>query len=104
MKLYYSTKKLEKILSNNRQIKKYYPREYHKIINRLSELIVVNNLSEIPHIPPPRRHKLSGDKAGYWGIDYSPSFRIILKPVNEFNIDDLTTITDVMIIGLEDYH
>lgn len=104
MKLYYSTKKLEKILRDNRQIKKYYPREYNKIVNRLSELIVANNLSEIPHVPPPRRHKLFGDKEGCWGIDYSPNFRIIIKPVNEFSIDDLTTMTDIMVISLENYH
>ncbi|MEG2908089.1 MAG: hypothetical protein RR945_02620 [Erysipelotrichaceae bacterium] len=104
MKLYYSTNRLEKTLSDNRQIKKNYPREYNKIINRLSELIVANSLSEISHVPPPRRHKLSGNKDGCWGIDYSPSFRIIIKPVNEFDVDDLTTVTEIMIMSLENYH
>lgn len=104
MKLYYTTTKLEKILSDKRQIKRFYPREYNKIVTRLSELIVANNLSEIPNVPPPRRHKLYGNKAGCWGIDYTKNFRIILKPINEFDMNDLKTITDVMILALEDYH
>lgn len=104
MILHYSNRKLEKILSDNRQIKKNYPREYQKIVNRLSELNVANNLSEIPNVPPPRRHKLYGDKVGCWGIDFSKNYRIILRPVNDFDLNDLKTITEVEIVDLEDYH
>jgi plasmid maintenance system killer protein len=104
MKISYSTSKLEKILTDKRLLKKFYTNDHIKIGNRLSELKVANNLSEIPEVPPPRRHKLKGKYRDCWGIDYSRNDRIIIRPTGEYNIDDLTSIVDVLIIDLEDYH
>lgn len=104
MVLHYSSNKDKKIFQNERLIKKYYGKDGEKISNRLSELRAANNLYEIPSVPPPRRHKLDGDKKNCWGIDYSPNDRIIIEPVGEFDIEDLKTITEVKIICLEDYH
>ncbi len=104
MEIYYSSRKLEKILTNNRQIKKEYGLFYSNLINRLSELVAANNLSEIPTIPPPRRHKLSGDKKDCWGIDCNRNHRIVIEPFGEYNIEDLKTITAIKIINIEDYH
>lgn len=104
MEIKYSTKKLEKILTDIRLMKKYYSNDYNKINNRLSELKAANNLSEIPEFPPPRRHKLKGDLQDCWGIDYSKNDRIIIKPIGEFNINDISTIIAIEIINLEDYH
>ena len=104
MRIHYSSTKLEKILTDERLLKKYYGSDSFKIGNRLSELRVANYLSEIPDIPPPRRHKLTGNHKGCWGVDYSKNDRIILKPTGEFDINDLTSIIEVLIIDLEDYH
>lgn len=104
MKIHYSSVKQEKILTNIRLLKKYYGKDHIKISNRLSEIRVANNLSDIPEIPPPRRHKLSGKYNNCWGIDYSKNDRIILKPIGEYNINDLTSIVEVLIIDLVDYH
>lgn len=104
MNISYSTKKLEKILSEQRQIKKQYPKDYMRISARLSELEAADNLAEIPNTPPPRRHKLLGNRAGSWGIDYSKNCRIIITPIHEYTVNGLTTITDIKIDGLEDYH
>lgn len=104
MLITYSSKKLEKILTDTRLIKKYYSNDYPKIINRLSEIKAANNLAEIPECPPPRRHKLSGNMKECWGIDYSKNDRFIIKPVGEFNINDLSSICEIEIVDLEDYH
>lgn len=104
MVINYSSNKLKKILTDPRLTKKYYSNDYQKIINRLSELKAVNNLSEISEYPPPRRHKLLGDLKGCWGIDYSKNDRFIIRPVGEFNITDLSSICEIEIIDLEDYH
>jgi proteic killer suppression protein len=104
MRIQYSSKKLEKILTDIRLMKKYYGSDHIKISNRLSELRAVNNLNEIPEIPPPRRHKLSGKYDGCWGIDYSKNDRIIIQPIGKFDINDLTSIVEVLVISLEDYH
>ena len=95
---------MEKILTNERLIKREYTAFYEKLRNRLSEIRAANNLEEIPHIPPPNRHKLSGDYNGCWGIDISKNFRIVLRPIGEWDICDLKTIRNVEIIAVEDYH
>lgn len=104
MTIYYSTNKLEKILTDKRLLKKYYSNDFVKICNRLSELKAANNLKEIPDVPPPRRHKLSGDRKNCWGIDYSKNDRFIISPYGKYDINDLTTITEIEILDLEDYH
>lgn len=104
MKIYYESKKQERILTDLRLIKKYYGKASESMANRLSELRVANNLNEIPEVPPPRRHKLTGNYKGYWGVSFSRNSRIILKPVGNFIIDDLTSITEIAIVDLVDYH
>lgn len=104
MKVSFATKKLEKILTNERMIKKYYTEYYQKVTNRMSEIRVANNLDEIPHVPPPRRHKLQGDYNGCWGIDVSRNFRIILRPLGDWQESDLKTVREVIILSIEDYH
>lgn len=104
LQLFYSSNSLEKILTNQRLIKRYYTKFHQKLSNRLSELRTVQNLAEISNDPPPRRHKLSREYSDCWGIDISRNFRIIIKPVGNFNMDDLTSINKIEIIDLEDYH
>lgn len=104
MKIHFSSKKQEKILTDIRLLKKYFSNDHIKIRNRLSELRLANNLNEIPEVPPPRRHKLQGKYKDCWGIDYSRNDRIIIQPIGEYDINDLTSIVEVMIIDLDDYH
>jgi len=104
MKVSYDSKKLEKILTNERLIKKHYSNFYIKLLNRLSEIKAAKNLNDIPHFPPPRRHKLTQNFSDCWGIDVSKNFRIILKPDCDYDEYDLTTIDSIMIVSIEDYH
>ncbi len=104
MKIYYSSKKFEKILTNQRLNKKEYGFCYSKLINRLSELEAANSLLDIPISPPPRRHKLSGDREKCWGIDCSKNYRIVVEPQGEYDFEDLSTISAIKIISIEDYH
>lgn len=105
MKIYFSSSKDEKILTNERLINKKYNRDDAKRIkSRMMELRSARNLGEIPQTPPPRRHKLSGNYRNSWGIDYSKNCRIIIEPYGEFDIEDLSSITEIKIINLEDYH
>lgn len=104
MIIHYSSSKQEKILTDMRLLKKYYAQDFTRLSNRLSELRAVNNLSEISENPPPRRHKLDEPYKGCWGIAYSKNDRIIIKPMGEFDINALTSITEILIVDLEDYH
>jgi len=104
MKIHYSSPKLEKILTDIRLLKKFYSNDYIKIGNRLSELRVANNLKDIPEVPPPRRHKLNGKYINCWGIDYSKNDRIVIQAIGKYDIKDLKSITEILIIELVDYH
>ena len=104
MVIKYSSKKLEKKLTDLRLLKKYFSNDYNKINNRLSEIKAANNLSDIPECPPPRRHKLNGDLQGCWGIDYSQNDRIIIRPIGDFDINNISSIAAIEIVDLEDYH
>ena len=74
----YSSNRLKKILSDPRLIKKYYSNNYKKINNRLSEMKAVNNLSEIPECPPPRRHKLYGNYKDCWELIVQKIIELLL--------------------------
>lgn len=104
MIIHYSSKKDEKIFQDERLIKRYYGKDGENISNRLSELRAANNLAEIPPVRPPRRHKLDHDKKNCWGINYSKNDRIVIEPYGEFDIEDLSTIKEIKILYLEDYH
>lgn len=104
MVIKYSSKKLGQKLTDPCLLKKYYSNDYNKINNRLSELMAANNLSEIPECPPPRRHKLSGNLQDCWGINYSKNERIIIRPTGEFDVNDVSSIVEIEIVDLEDYH
>lgn len=100
----YASNRLEKILTNERLIKREYNSFYQNVCNRISEIRAATCLEDISNLPPPRRHKLYGNRDSCWGIDVSKNFRIILKPVGEFDMYNLSTIVEVEIITLEDYH
>ncbi|WP_117161192.1 type II toxin-antitoxin system RelE/ParE family toxin [Paraliobacillus sp. X-1268] len=104
MNITYTSNKLENILTNPRLIKKEYTAFHKRVSNRMSELRAANNLDEITHDPPPRRHKLSGDKKECWGIDVSKNFRIVLRPVGEWDESDHKTIINIEILSIDNYH
>ncbi|MBE5839683.1 plasmid maintenance system killer protein [Butyrivibrio sp.] len=103
MTLHYSDKKQDKILTSERLIKKTYGRLSDGIINRLSEIRAADTLEDIPNVPPPRRHKLSGGE-NEWGLDVSRNYRIVICPYGKYDVNDLSTIAEVKLLRIEDYH
>ncbi|MBC1578304.1 type II toxin-antitoxin system RelE/ParE family toxin [Listeria seeligeri] len=104
MILHYKNRRLEKILTNERLIKKNYTAISQKLLTRISELRAANSLEEISNLPPPRRHKLSQNFSGHWGVDISKNYRIIFIPSNNFIEEDLSSIIEIKIVDIEDYH
>lgn len=96
---------MKKILTNERIIHAVYVKELAiKIINRLSELRAANSLADIPEVPPPRRHKLMGNYAGCWSIMLSVNYRLIISPTGIYDYEDITSITEISIVDIVDYH
>lgn len=104
MTIHYISKKDKKILTDERLILRHYGRLAKKVMYRLSELRAANSLNDIPPIPPPRRHKLEGNYKNEWGIDVSKNYRIVIGPYGTYDINNLETIKEIVLIRIEDYH
>lgn len=100
----YSSKKLEKTLLDEKLIKKEYGEMAQGVMNRMSELRAATCLNDIPVTPPPRRHKLEPRSENKWGISYYKNYRIIFSAVGDFDANDLSSIIEIKILELEDYH
>jgi len=104
MDIHFKTAKLKKILTNERLIKKSFAHAYQGILNRFSELQAVSNLSLISHLPPPRKHKLSGKFEGCWAVDVSSNERLVFTSVNSEKDALDEEITAIEILEITDYH
>jgi proteic killer suppression protein len=99
--------KLSRILSNATLLKKNYGIDRaRRIIQRLHEIQQADNLSDIPHIPPPRLHKLQDERSNEFAVDIGANWRMVF--VGYDNLDRQTTdksqIVTIMILAIEDYH
>jgi len=98
----FKTKKLEKILSNDRLLQKEFGKLSVNIKRRMSEFLAAPNLSYITHKPPPRRHKLSG-YPNRFAVDISKNFRIEFESTSEKLLDPID-IVEIIIVKIGDYH
>ena len=103
MKIQFRSKKLEKILTDDRLMKKHFSSIYSGLRNRLTELKAVRNLSLISHNPPPRKHKLSGTYEGYWSVDVSRNYRLLFTVPNKDIISE-DQINEIIIEEITDTH
>jgi len=110
MEIIFKSRKLKKILSKKKKLnKKFGHQNARKIMTRMSVLKAANNLSEISHKPPERRHQLKGKRKGQFAIDVKNPYRLIFKPVEpvpkkEDGGIDLKRVTKIKILEIKDYH
>ena len=92
----------------NKARKKFGDKLARKLIKRLNELSAFENVEQIPHKNPYRRHKLKGEYADCFSIDIKDGYRIIfkpkLKPDETLNDIPLTQISKIIIWEVTDYH
>lgn len=109
MKISFKTAKLQKIFNSEKEIKREYGQQANKIMIRMKTLEAAVNLAEIPAQKPDRRHQLKGDRKHEFAVDLNPPYRLVFTPSCdvEFLPDggiDLTKITHIIILSVEDYH
>lgn len=81
-----------------------------KVNQRMQELISSQNLEILKTVPAANCHELKGDRKGEFSVNISGNFRIIFKPdhhpvpVKDDSSIDCIRITDIKILGTEDYH
>ena len=110
MKIKYRKNKLEKQLSNASEIKKAFGERAKKISARLDEIEASPNLLVLMQIPMAKCHSLTLNREGEWAVEISGNFRIIFVidhntiPQNEDGSINLSSVTDICIIEIKDYH
>lgn len=111
MQLSFKNKKLEKLLSSEKElIKKFGTDNGRRIMRKLTQLAGAENLQQLSSLPATRLHELTGNRKGQLSIDLKHPDRLIIKPDNvppalkdDGGIDWQQT-TAVKIIEIADTH
>lgn len=80
MEISFKSRKLEKQLSDPKEMAKSFGQLARKVNQRLMELKDADNLAVMGTIAAARCHELTGDRKGELTVDISPNFRVIFEP------------------------
>lgn len=84
MRIYFKTKKLQKICSVGKEARKQLGTKCGiKLQQRLMELNAADTLAEISHLPPPRCHELTNNRAGQLSVDIQHPYRLLFIVAND---------------------
>ena len=103
----YKTNKLKKQCESPKEAQRAYgARIGNKLTQRVNEFVAAPNLLDIKHNKPARLHRLKGDRSDEYAVDLVHPFRLVFKPIVEYNIsiNNLECIEIVRIEEVEDYH
>ena len=104
MKINVPNSRLEKILSNEKRIRKEFNKISKKIMLRINMLQNVDNLSLVPVDKPERCHLLEGNYEGCYAVCIDAKWRIIIKPKGYEMPYDKTLIKEIDILEIVNYH
>lgn len=110
MEISYKNRRLEKQLTDPREMAKSFGPLARKVNQRIKDLTDVDNLAIMRTIPAARCHELTGDRKGELAVDVSGNYRMIFEPYHDpipkkadggLNWED---VTKIQINEIEDYH
>lgn len=111
MLIFFKTKKLQKICSEDREMQKHLGQAMaRKLRQRMMELNAAETLADVSHLPPPRCHELTNDRAGQFSVDLEHPYRLLFIPADDpipYREDggiDLARVREIEIIDIEDTH
>ena len=110
MEISFKTNKLEKQLTNPKELLKAFGERARKVNQRVKDLKGAQTLAIMRTIPAARCHELSGDRKGELGVDVSVNFRLVFQPNHEPTPRKADggllweDVTRIQILGIEDYH
>lgn len=110
MQIRFSSKSLEKKLTNPDKMVKAFGTMAKKVNQRMEELKAAVNLEDMGKLPAANCHLLGSNLKGCYAVDISVNFRIIFKPDHDpipLKVDggmDRILITDIEVLDVEDYH
>ncbi len=110
MEISYKSRKLEKQLTDPKEMARSFGQLARKVKQRLMDLKGADNLGIMRTILAARCHELTGDRKGELAVDVSGNYRLIFEPHHEpvpkkndggLNWDE---VTKIRIKEIEDYH
>lgn len=110
MKISYKSKKLEKCLSDEKQMKKRFGNLAKKLKLRIKQLKAADNLSVMKTFPAARCHELKGNRNGQLCVDVSRNYRLIFEPthdpppIKEDGGLDWSKVSEIKMMEVEDIH
>lgn len=111
MKVLYADRKLEKVCKSVKELTRRFGEVNGKIIGRrLEQLDASSSLAVLRTMPQVRCHELTGDRQGQLAVDAKHPQRIIFRPTDNPPARlpdgglDWTSVTEVTIIEVVDYH
>jgi proteic killer suppression protein len=111
LEISFKDSKLAKTCNSEKALVKAYGKaNARKIMFRLSFLASAETLSDVPVMPPTRRHELKGSRKGQFAVDVQQPYRLIFEPANRPAQSgkkrgvDIGAVTAIRIIAIEDYH
>jgi proteic killer suppression protein len=112
MLLFFRTKKLQKTCNSSKEMQRSFGViRAKKLQQRLMELQAADHLGQIPRVPPPRCHEMTGDRQGQLSVDLDHPYRLFFIPANdpvplkeEDQGLDWSAVTEIEIIEIADPH
>ena len=107
MKLTYKTKTLEKLCTNEKEMRKRRSDIEAKLKLRINALETFSTLGEVVENDPLGNwHPLRGNRSGQWAGKVSSNERLIIEPLRtgEIRVDSILATTSAEVQGIEDYH
>lgn len=110
MKILIADKKLSKIIDDKKKLVKKYGTENAKLLTkRLDQLKAIDNLGFAIQFKIGRCHPLTGNYKGCYALDLDHPDRLIIRPVNDKNLDlsnikNLLLIDTIEVVEVVDYH
>ena len=110
MEISYKNRKLERQLTDPREMSKSFGHLARKVNQRLKDLADADTLAIMRTIPAASCHELTGDRKGELAVDVSGNYRLIFEPKHEpfpkKNDGGLNwaEVTKIQINEIQDYH
>lgn len=110
MKISIEDRKLSKIIDDEKKLRKKYGTENAKLLTmRFDQLKAIDNLGLALQFKIGRCHPLTGKYKGCYALDLDHPDRLIIRPVNDKNLDlsnikNLLSIDTIEVVEVVDYH
>ena len=111
MEVAFSTKKFAKLCSSAKDmVGKLGKPMAAKLQQRLFELQAAESLDDVPRVPPPRCHEMTGDLKGKLAVDLVHPYRLVFSPdhdpvpTKDDGGLDWKRVTKILVDEIVDYH